>query len=270
MKKIAVASLLPLALACGNASAVLSLPDFNAATFTPGTPITNPYYNQFDGTRVYTSTDVNGDPADERFEFQWLGAGKTLLGVQTWALRDRAFEGGFLVEDTFDYFAQDTAGNLWYFAEDVTNYEYDANGDLIGTNDHSSWLAGFNGAVPGYQMPAVPTVGQNYFQEFAIADNAADTGEITATGLTRTFAGTTYTDVVQVFETSPVDPGVLPGYKYFAPGIGLIGAEEHLDANLLNPELTFALAPVPEPTSAALLALGLSLVSAAAYARRKT
>ena len=61
-----------------------------------------------------------------------------------------------------------------------------------------------------------------------------------------------------------------PEYKYYAPGIGLIG-DFGLDANLHNPELTFSLtSPVPEPTSILLLSLGLPLVFVVTRIRRKT
>ena len=47
-----------------------------------------------------------------------------------------------LVEETFDFYAQDTAGDVWHFGEDVTDYVYDADGNLIGTNSSSAWRAG--------------------------------------------------------------------------------------------------------------------------------
>ena len=113
-------------------------------------------------------------------------------------------------------------------------------------------------------------VGQSYYQEFALKDNSADQGEITATGLTLSFGGHSYSNVVRVLETSAVESGP-PEYKYYAPGIGLIRGEEGLDANLQNPELTFSLtSPVPEPTSILLLSLGLPLVFAVTRIRRKT
>ena len=263
-------SMLAWTIVCGNAAAMPELPTFDAANFAPGAPINNPYFPVLDNkTRIYVAEDANGDPVEERFEFTWIGAGKELLGIQTTTLRDRAYEGGLLVEDTFDYFAQDIAGNVWYFGEDVTNYVYDANGDLVSTNPSSSWLAGFNDAEPGYIMPANPMVGQRYYQEFAELDEAVDQAEITGIGLNIALGGIDYTDVLQIYETTVLDADARE-FKYYAPGLGLIGGAENLDDNRSNPELIFALAQsVPEPTSAALLGLGLSLAAVTRRGRNR-
>src|SRR5580765_2672143 len=44
---------------------------------------------------------------------------KTILGVVTTVVHDRVSAGGRRVEDTFDWYAQDRAGNVWYFGEDT-------------------------------------------------------------------------------------------------------------------------------------------------------
>lgn len=258
----ALAIALTMALAAANAQAAPTLPDFSAAVFVPGAAISNPYFPILDDlTRFYTATDAQGGPVDERFELKRAGAGPTILGVATTQRRDRAFEAGLLVEDTFDFYAQDTAGNVWYLGEDVTNYVYDAGGNLVGTNSSSAWRAGVNDALPGYAMPATQTLGQSYYQEFAAADGALDQAETSAIGLTLIAGGTTFSDVVRVYETSALSPNARE-YKYYAPGVGLILAAEGLDANGLNPEITLALtAAVPEPSSALLLLLGLPLLA---------
>ena len=46
------------------------------------------------------------------------------------------------MEDRFDYYAQDTAGNVWCFGEDVTNYRYDDAGNLIGAKKIAAVRAG--------------------------------------------------------------------------------------------------------------------------------
>jgi hypothetical protein len=241
--------------------AAAALPDFGAATFVPSAPIDHPYFSLLDNnTRVFMS-----DSGDERFELKTVGAGPTILGVQTLARRDRAFEEGLLVEDTFDYYAQDTAGNVWYFGEDVTNYLYDADDNLIGTNNESAWRAGVNGALPGFIMPADLTVGFNYYQEHAPSDDALDQGTTFAIlGSVTTDMGT-FSDVLQVFETSELDVTARE-FKYYAPGgVGLILVEEGLDVSLMNPETTLQLvAVIPEPSIAALLICGLGLCVAGA------
>jgi hypothetical protein len=65
-------------------------------------------------------------------------------------------------EDTLDWYAQDTSGNVWYFGEDTK--ELDSNGNVISTE--GSWQAGVNGAQQGVIMEAHPKVGDRYQQEF--------------------------------------------------------------------------------------------------------
>jgi len=252
-----------IALAAASAQAEPTLPDFSTAVFVPGAAISNPYFPVLDDlTRIYTATDPQGNPVDERFELVRAGAGPIILGVATTQRRDRSFEDGLLVEETFDFYAQDTAGNVWYFGEDVTNYLYDAGGNLIGTNSSSAWRSGVNGALPGFAMPATQTLGQSYYQEFAAADGALDQAETSAIGLTVIAGGRTFSDVVRVYETSALEPDARE-FKYYAPGVGLILAEEALDASRRNPELTLALTTaVPEPSSALLLLMGLPLLAA--------
>ncbi len=212
------------------------LPTFNAGNFT-GNPVpTNPYFPVVEGeVRSYV-----GAPADEQFVFTGLGAGPTILGIKTFTLQDEATEGGLLVEATFDYYAQDKDGNVWYLGEDVTNYIYDSDGNLIGTNTSSSWRAGINGALPGYIMPASLTVGFNYYQEHAPADAALDEGTTFAILPSFTSGGVTYSNVIQVLETTDLDKKAI-GFKYYAPGVGLIYEAEGLRPSLKNPRQTFEL-----------------------------
>ncbi|MFT4562552.1 MAG: hypothetical protein ACI9BW_002298 [Gammaproteobacteria bacterium] len=216
---------------------------WGAQTFVPGAVIDNPYCPMTStGTNVYAGEfKEDGEILTESFEQSNTGPGKTLLGVATWTQLDRAFEGDLLVEETDDYYAQDSDGNVWYFGEDVTNYLYNDNDELIGTNDSSSWLASVNDALPGIIMPADPSVGFSYLQEFAVADNALDFATVSAVGLEVTIGIGTFRNVVRILEGSLLDPDFRE-FKYYAPGIGLILAEEDLDENLLNPHLSVELA----------------------------
>jgi hypothetical protein len=70
-----------------------------------------------------------------------------------------AFTDGSLAETAYDFFAQDDAGNVWYFGEDVFNYE---DGELKDTE--GTWLAGKDGP-PGMIMPDDPQVGDTFRPE---------------------------------------------------------------------------------------------------------
>jgi len=239
------------------AEAVPILPDFAAATFTPGQKVDNPYFPLLDRkTRRYEGRDANGDLV-EYFEFTNLNTGPVILGVKTTTQLDRAYEDGLLVEETYDFYAQDDDGNVWYFGEDVTNYIYDDDGNLIDTNNSSAWRAGMNGGLPGWIMPASNPVGLKYYQESAAADGALDEGRVGANDLMFDSIFGPVSNVLQVFETSQLSPDSR-GAKYYAPGFGLLFEEEGLDANFENPGLVLKLVSVPAPAAAALFGFGVA------------
>jgi hypothetical protein len=251
------------------AAAVPLLPDFSSDAFDPAQPIDNPYFPMTDGrTYVYRAFE-DGEPIEERFELTNTGPGPIIAGVQSFIQRDREFEDGLLVEETSDYFAQDTLGNVWYLGEDTTKFEYDDEGNLVGTSSEGTWRAGVNGAEPGFIMPADLDdfdIGFNYFQEHAPVDDALDQGTISAFGEFGTFQ-----DVLQVLETTELEPDSRE-FKYYALGVGLIRVEEDLDENFENPELVFELTDirsVPEPGTAGLLLLGIVVIAGARARRRR-
>jgi hypothetical protein len=215
------------------------LPAFDPALFSGNPQITNPYFPVIEGQE----RTFKGSPANESFVFTGLGAGPVIHGVKTFTVRDRAYEGTRIVEDTFDYYTQDRRGNVWYMGEDVTNYRYDRNGNLIGTDSSSTWRAGVNGAKPGYIMPASTEVNFNYYQEFAAADDALDEGTTVAVLPEFTTGPEQYADVVQVLETTELDQHAR-GFKYYARGIGLVYEAEGLRPNFKHPRQVFELVDV--------------------------
>ena len=179
----------------------------NPADFVSG--ITNPYLPLTPGqTLVYQTPD-----GSETVRFQVTRETRVIEGVTCIVVHDQGFVDGQIHENTFDYFAQDTSGNVWYFGEEVQNFE---NGQVVNTN--GSWLAGVNGAQPGIVMQANPTVGQSYDQENS-PGVAEDHGEVVNTA---GFVDVTYgsaTGAVQINETTPLDPK-LNEYKTYVAGIG--------------------------------------------------
>ena len=245
------------------------LPDFGSATFDTGQSIDNPYFPMPVGTTLVYTGSEDGEPADIYFQHTNEGPGPVILGVQTYVQRDREFEDGLLIEDTADFFAQDADGNVWYFGEDSTAYTYDENGNPIDTDTGGSWRAGVNGALPGFIMPTDLGIGFNYYQEFAEADEALDQATTFALLDSLTTDSGTYTNVLQVLETTELEPDEFE-FKYYAAGIGLILVEEDLDGDLSNPGTVFTLRPqaVAEPTLLPLFALGTVLIGAMRLRRR--
>jgi hypothetical protein len=245
---------------CTPLIAAPALPDFASATFVPGAPIDHPYFPLTDNlTRIYQGErEDDGETLVERFELTVVGAGPTILGVQTTSRRDRAYEGDLLVEDTFDYYAQDMAGNVWYLGEDVTNYVYDEDDNPVESHNESAWRAGDNSALPGLIMPADLTQGYHYYQEFAPFDAALDEGMTLASDRELSLGIGDFTDVLAVLETTAVEPDAR-GIKYYAAGMGLIAEDEGLDLDLMNPELGLELvSTVPLPPALPLMLAALA------------
>jgi hypothetical protein len=130
-------------------------------------------------------------------------------------VHDVVTEKGHLVENTFDWYAQDTCGNVWYLGENTKEYE---NGKVVSTA--GSWEAGVDGAQPGVVMPADLQVGLSYRQEY-YAGEAEDNAQILSLTEQAQVPFGHFRDVVLTKETTPLEPRVLE-YKLYAKGIGVV------------------------------------------------
>jgi hypothetical protein len=175
--------------------------------------IDNPYMPLQPGSRwVYEGTD-DGD--QERVEVEVTSQRRDILGISAVVVRDTVTMDGELVEDTYDWFAQDADGNVWYLGEETAEYE---NGEVVTTE--GSWEAGVDGAQPGIVMLAAPAVGDAYRQEYYEGE-AEDMGEVIRTGQSETVAAGSYSDVLVTEDWTPLEPEVVEE-KSYAPGVGQI------------------------------------------------
>src|SRR5207249_11718513 len=115
-------------------------PPFNASNFVAG--VTNPYLPLTPGT-IYHFRSETPDGV-ETDDVAVTRDSKTILGVGITVVHDQVFLEGNLSEDTFDWFAQDADGNVWYFGEDSKEVE---NGQVVSTE--GSWQAGVGDNKPG-------------------------------------------------------------------------------------------------------------------------
>jgi hypothetical protein len=203
------------------------LPDFDAARFEPGAPIDNPFFPLVPGTILsYGGTDVDeetGEVIAERNDFHVTFETKEILGVTATVVRDTEYVNGVLVEDTVDWHAQDTDGNVWYLGELTYAFEYDEDGNYVETSTDGSWEAGVDGAQGGHIMRAEPGFGAGYFQEFApgVAEDEAivvGVDEEVSIGLGE------FDGVLQTLDTTALEPDAAE-YKYYAPGVGVVLTE---------------------------------------------
>jgi hypothetical protein len=147
-------------------------------------------------------------------------------------VRDTVTERGQVVEDTFDWYAQDDRGNVWYVGEDTTEYE-----DGKPVTKEGSWEAGVDGAKAGIVMPARPKVGMQYRQE-QYAGHAEDMARVLSLDEQAEVPAGHFTDVLLTREWNPLEPKVLE-YKLFAKGIGpvlAIGVSGSRDVEELLPQ----------------------------------
>ena len=189
--------------------------------------VTNPYFPLEPGTTFVYEGQTEGVPTREVVYV--TNQTKVILGVTTTVVHVQSFEGGVLVEDTFDWYAQDKAGNVWYFGEDTK--ELDENGNVISTE--GSWQAGVDGAQPGIIMLADPKKGKRYQQEVA-PDVAEDMAQVRKLNESVCVIYGCFDNVLVTKEWTPLEHGVVE-YKYYAPGVGFIlsvmvkGGEERLE-----------------------------------------
>lgn len=79
--------------------------------------------------------------------------------VETLVSQYVAYLGGRIEEVAYDFYAQDDAGAVWYFGEDVFNFR-----DGFIADTHGTWIAGKDGPA-AMIMPADPQVGDVYRPE---------------------------------------------------------------------------------------------------------
>lgn len=175
--------------------------------------IDNTYFPLTPGTTfVY-----EGESEDEtiRDEVYVTNETRAVMGVNTTVVRDREFVDGELEEETFDWYAQDNEGNVWYFGEDSREYE---DGEAV--SSAGSWEAGVNGAQPGILIEGNPQVGDTYRQEY-LAGEAEDMAEVVSLNESVSVAYGSYEDCLKTKEWTPLEPGTEEN-KYYAAGTGLI------------------------------------------------
>jgi hypothetical protein len=175
--------------------------------------VDNPYFPLTPGSRwTYHTTGADGD---EDNTVEVTTDRKMLMGVSTTVVHDTVMSDGQPVEDTFDYYAQDHNGNVWYFGESVHNFDA---GKF--SNTDGSFEAGADGALPGIVMLAQPAVGKAYRQEF-YRGRAEDLGQVLAVGQHAEATFGAFDDVIVTRDWNPLEPDVVEE-KSYAPGVGVI------------------------------------------------
>jgi hypothetical protein len=161
---------------------------------------------------------VEGDPAGTREDVVVEVTNRTKRianGIEARVIVDTVTENGVPVEITEDWYAQDRQGNIWYLGEYVTNYV-----DGVAVDHDGSFEAGVDGAQAGIAIPADPTPGMSYRQEYYRGE-AEDEAAVVTVGEEQVEVpfGFFDQDVLMTRDLVPTEPRVQE-LKFYAPGVG--------------------------------------------------
>jgi len=226
-------------LACGNALAAKTFDtSFNIDNFSSNpTPIDNSYLPLPVGYTFHYAAD--GEDECEVNTVFVSGKSKTVLGLDMVVVEDLEYldedcdgEELLLTEETDDWYVQDDFGNVWYFGEWTTAYEYDPEEcetapEVPCASNDGSWEAGIEGALPGIIMldRSIMQPGLTYEQEYW-EEEAEDMAKILRLNTyieTESFGD--FEDCLKTKEWTPLEVGHVE-HKYYCENIGLVLIEE--------------------------------------------
>jgi hypothetical protein len=187
--------------------------NLDPADFT--TEIDNPYWPMTPGARwVYRETDEEGTVL--KVDVTVTDRTKLIAnGVEALVVHDVVSEDGEPVEVTDDWYAQDSAGNIWYLGEDTAEYK---NGKVV--SREGSFEAGVDGAQPGIIIPADPQPGLAYRQEYYEGE-AEDKAKVLTLDAQATVPFGSFDGVLETEDVNPLnEPKPAVEHKYFAPDVG--------------------------------------------------
>jgi hypothetical protein len=155
--------------AAGEGSAEIPLPvapeservDLYEPSFSDPTDVTNPLLPVSELDQIILLGEEDGLPLrvvatllPDTKTIEWNGQ-----QVETLVSQYVAYLDGHIAEVALDWYAQDDNGSVWYFGEDVFNYE-----DGVIADNEGTWLAGRDGPA-AMIMPCDPQVGDVYRPE---------------------------------------------------------------------------------------------------------
>ncbi len=212
---LGIAAVAPLALAAPTRPREHQPEDSWTATFTVDKPELaatgrNPWFILEPGYQLVF------EGGEEHLEITVLNETKTVDGVETRVVEERETKSGQLVEVSRNFFAISTRTNsVYYFGEEVDIYK---DGAIV--KHEGAWLSGQKDARFGLMMPGEALLGARHYQEIAPGE-AMDRAEIVGISETVQTPAGEFKGCLKVEETTPLEPGE-KGYKYYAPGVGLI------------------------------------------------
>lgn len=194
-------------------------PAIDPASFS--TDVNNPYFTLAPGT-TFTYKGKSSEGAEVN-KVTVTDRTRKVMGVTTRVVWDRVWLNDRLIEETYDWYAQDKVGNVWYFGEDSREI---AKGKVVSTK--GSWEAGVKGAQPGIVMQADPRPGKPYRQEY-LKGEAEDMAQVLSVHATARVPAGSFDDCLKTRDWSAIEAGSTE-HKYYSRKIGAVVLEtEHGD-----------------------------------------
>ncbi len=230
----AVALVAALATACGSSGGGSTSTKNEAAIAPPSWELKGSYKPTIDPANFVATIDNQYFPLKPGTAFHYKGSKdgtaqtddmvvtdqtKQILGVTSTVVEDTVSEHGNAIERTFDWYAQDKQGNVWYMGEDSLELK---NGHFVKASD--SWESGVNGAEPGIIMEGNPKPGDVYRQEYYLPGDALDQAHVGGFKTNVTVPDGVFKSALVTEEWSPVEPQM--EQKSYVAGVGEI--EEHV------------------------------------------
>ncbi len=175
------------------------------------TRIDNPYWPMRPGT-VWNWRETNAE-GTQQITVRVTRRTTVIKGIRARVVRDVVRSDGEVVEDTRDWYAQDSGGNIWYLGEDTKEYE---NGTVVSTE--GSWRHGRDGAQAGIAVPARPRATCHYREEY-LAGEAEDQALVLSTKESMRTPTGFHRRVLHTANSTPLDRDILEN-KFYARGIG--------------------------------------------------
>ena len=190
-------------------------------------PIQGPYSPTIDPANFVRTVDNRYLPFEPVTRFHYEGVRRTtpqtdnevvlrktkrILGIRCTIVRDTVSEHGHAVERTFDWYAQDRAGNVWYMGENSLELRH---GRLVRASD--SWESGVNGAKRHHHARP-PAGGEAYRQEYYPPGEALDEARVVGIQTSVTVPYGTFERPLVTLERSPLEPQTEK--KYYVRGVG--------------------------------------------------
>ena len=205
----AIATLLAAAASCSSSS---TEPQYNPTIPNDlSATVDNPFFPLVPGT-VWEYESSNG----ETNRVEVMAATRVVNGVDSREVHDQVLVNGDLTEDTYDWYAQDGTGAVWYLGEDSKELDH---GTVISTE--GSWEWAKDGALPGIIMPADPAsqVGVAYRQEY-LKGVAEDWGRVTKLDESVTVPFGSFTGCIVTDDWNGLESGL--EHKTYCPNVGVV------------------------------------------------